>query len=92
MFFNYNLVEEVQVGGLGALAFGCGTTELEHILATQVIAMAKPKKMRIRLDGALGANVRAKDVALHLEHLEQVEEDVAEVALVVTHRGLCSWT
>ena len=43
------------VGGLGALAFGCGTTELAHILATQVIAMKRPKSMRIRLDGTLGA-------------------------------------
>ncbi len=52
------------VGGLGALAFGCGTSELEHILATQVIAMHRPKRMRIRLDGSLGPHVRAKDVAL----------------------------
>ena len=43
------------VGGLGAMAFGCGTTELAHILATQVIAMKRPKSMRIRLDGTLGA-------------------------------------
>jgi 3-isopropylmalate/(R)-2-methylmalate dehydratase large subunit len=54
------------VGGLGALAFGCGTTELAHILATQVIAMKRPKRMRIRLDGALGPQVTAKDVALRL--------------------------
>src|SRR5438874_1092448 len=52
------------VGGLGALAFGCGTTELTHILATQVIAMRRPKRMRIRLDGRLGPQVTAKDVAL----------------------------
>ena len=54
------------VGGLGALAFGCGTTELAHILATQVIAMKRPKSMRITLDGALGAHVTAKDVALKI--------------------------
>src|SRR5262245_37654374 len=54
------------VGGLGALAFGCGTTELAHILATQVIAMTRPKSMRIRLDGRLGAQVTAKDVALRI--------------------------
>jgi 3-isopropylmalate/(R)-2-methylmalate dehydratase large subunit len=54
------------VGGLGALAFGCGTTELTHILATQVIAMKRPKRMRIRLDGALGPQVTAKDVALRI--------------------------
>ena len=54
------------VGGLGALAFGCGTTELAHILATQVIAMKRPKSMRIRLDGTLGPHVTAKDVALRI--------------------------
>src|SRR5262245_24290268 len=54
------------VGGLGALAFGCGTTELAHILATQTIAMKRPKRMRVRLDGRLGAHVSAKDVALRI--------------------------
>src|ERR1700754_2059834 len=54
------------VGGLGALAFGCGTTELAHILATQTIAMKRPGSMRIRLDGTLGAHVTAKDVALRI--------------------------
>lgn len=54
------------VGGLGALAFGCGTSELEHILATQTIAMAKPKRMRIRLDGRIGAWAAGKDIALRI--------------------------
>src|SRR5437016_4430265 len=54
------------VGGLGALAFGCGTTELAHILATQAIAMKRPKSMRVCLDGKLGAHVTAKDVALRI--------------------------
>ncbi len=54
------------VGGLGALAFGCGTTELEHVLATQVIAMKRPKRMRIRAEGRLGPHVDAKDVALRI--------------------------
>jgi 3-isopropylmalate/(R)-2-methylmalate dehydratase large subunit len=52
------------VGGLGALAFGCGTTELEHILATQVITLFRPKRLRINLLGSLGAEVAGKDVAL----------------------------
>ena len=43
------------VGGVGALAFGCGTTELAHILATQVMAMKRPKSMVVRLDGKLSA-------------------------------------
>jgi len=54
------------VGGLGALAFGCGTTELGHILATQVIAMKRPKSMVVRLDGTLASHVTAKDVALRI--------------------------
>ena len=54
------------VGGLGALAFAVGTTELEHVLATQVLATRRPQRMRIRLDGTLGDHVGAKDVALRI--------------------------
>ena len=54
------------VGGLGALAFGCGTSELAHILATQVMALKRPKRMLIRLEGQLGPHVTAKDVALRI--------------------------
>jgi 3-isopropylmalate/(R)-2-methylmalate dehydratase large subunit len=54
------------VGGLGALAFGCGTTEMTHILATEVMALKRPKRMRAQLDGRLGAHVGAKDMALRL--------------------------
>jgi 3-isopropylmalate/(R)-2-methylmalate dehydratase large subunit len=53
------------VGALGALGFGCGTTELVHILATQTMTLTKPKQMRIRFDGRLGDYVGAKDVILH---------------------------
>jgi 3-isopropylmalate/(R)-2-methylmalate dehydratase large subunit len=54
------------VGGLGALAFGVGTTELGHILATQVMAMKRPKRMLVRLEGKLAPHVTAKDVALRI--------------------------
>ena len=54
------------VGGLGAIGLGCGTSELEHILATQTIALRRPKTMRIRLDGRLQAGVGAKDVSLKI--------------------------
>ena len=54
------------VGAIGALAFGCGTTELVHILATQTMALRKPKLMCIRLDGTLEAHVCSKDVILHV--------------------------
>src|ERR1700691_2482183 len=54
------------VGGVGALAFGVGTSEMTHVLATQVMAMKRPKGMRARLDGRLGPHVSSKDVALRL--------------------------
>jgi 3-isopropylmalate/(R)-2-methylmalate dehydratase large subunit len=54
------------VGGLGALGLGCGTSELEHILATQTIALKRPKSLRINLPGRLDRYVGAKDVALRI--------------------------
>jgi len=51
-------------GAFGALAFGIGATEVAHILATQTIWQRKPKSMQIRVEGALGAGVTAKDIAL----------------------------
>jgi 3-isopropylmalate/(R)-2-methylmalate dehydratase large subunit len=54
------------VGGVGALGLGCGSTELEHVLATQTMWVRKPRQIRIRLDGQLAAGVGAKDVILHV--------------------------
>ncbi|MFN4283118.1 MAG: 3-isopropylmalate dehydratase large subunit [Alphaproteobacteria bacterium] len=54
------------VGGLGSLAFGSGTTELEHTLATQTMALKRPKTMRVILEGRLGPGVSAKDAALRM--------------------------
>jgi 3-isopropylmalate/(R)-2-methylmalate dehydratase large subunit len=51
-------------GAFGALAFGIGTSEVEHVLATQCLVQSKPKAMRIRYEGALGAGVTAKDLIL----------------------------
>jgi 3-isopropylmalate/(R)-2-methylmalate dehydratase large subunit len=51
-------------GALGALAFGVGSTEVEHVLATQTLWQRKPRTMRIRVEGALGPGVTAKDVIL----------------------------
>jgi 3-isopropylmalate/(R)-2-methylmalate dehydratase large subunit len=51
-------------GALGALAFGVGTSEVEHVLATQCLPQARPKTMEIRVDGTLGKGVAAKDVIL----------------------------
>jgi 3-isopropylmalate/(R)-2-methylmalate dehydratase large subunit len=51
-------------GAFGALAFGIGTSEVEHVLATQCLVQRKPKAMRIRYEGGLGFGVTAKDLIL----------------------------
>ena len=51
-------------GAFGALAFGIGTSEVEHVLATQTLPQSKPKTMAITVDGALTPGVTAKDVIL----------------------------
>ena len=51
-------------GAFGALAFGIGTSEVEHVLATQCLVQNKPKSMLIRYDGELGFGVAAKDLIL----------------------------
>jgi 3-isopropylmalate/(R)-2-methylmalate dehydratase large subunit len=51
-------------GALGALAFGIGTSEVEHVLATQCLLQNRPKTMHIRVEGTLAPGVTAKDLAL----------------------------
>src|SRR6185503_19429688 len=51
-------------GALGCLAFGIGTSEVEHVLATQCMAMKKSKTMKIEVQGTLGTGVTAKDIIL----------------------------
>jgi len=51
-------------GAFGALAFGIGTSEVEHVLATQTLIQSKPKSMRIRYEGELGYGVTPKDLIL----------------------------
>jgi len=51
-------------GAFGALAFGIGTSEVEHVLATQCLSQQKPRSMRIRYEGELGFGVTAKDLIL----------------------------
>ncbi|MEJ7788620.1 MAG: 3-isopropylmalate dehydratase large subunit [Thermoleophilaceae bacterium] len=52
-------------GAFGALAFGIGTSEVEHVLATQTLQQRKPRSMRILYSGELGYGVSAKDLILH---------------------------
>jgi 3-isopropylmalate/(R)-2-methylmalate dehydratase large subunit len=51
-------------GAFGALAFGVGTSEVEHVLATQCLPQVRPRSMHVRFDGELPPNVTAKDVIL----------------------------
>ncbi|MEX2263023.1 MAG: 3-isopropylmalate dehydratase large subunit [Bryobacteraceae bacterium] len=53
-------------GAFGALAFGIGTSEVEHVLATQCLLQRKSKSFRVRVDGTLRAGVTAKDIILAL--------------------------
>ena len=53
-------------GAFGALAFGIGTSEVEHVLATQTLIQQPAKNMRITVDGSLEPGVTAKDVILHI--------------------------
>lgn len=53
-------------GALGAVAFGIGTSDVAHILATQTLAMARQNTFRVRIDGALAQGVTAKDLVLYL--------------------------
>ncbi|MBF0455813.1 MAG: 3-isopropylmalate dehydratase large subunit [Magnetococcales bacterium] len=53
-------------GAFGALAFGIGTSEVEHVLATQTLPQKKAETLRISVDGSLGVGVTAKDVVLYI--------------------------
>ncbi len=53
-------------GGMGALGFGIGSTELVHVLATQTVIQRRPRTMRVRFEGALRPGVTAKDLILFL--------------------------
>ena len=53
-------------GGVGALAFGIGTSEVEHVLATQTLLLTRSKAMEVRVEGELGPGVTPKDLILHV--------------------------
>ncbi len=53
-------------GAFAALAFGIGTSEVEHVMATQCLIQQKSKNMRVRIEGQVGAGVTAKDIVLHI--------------------------
>ena len=53
-------------GGMGAIAFGIGSSEVAHVLATQVIVQRRPQRMRVNFEGKKSADVQAKDLILYL--------------------------
>jgi 3-isopropylmalate/(R)-2-methylmalate dehydratase large subunit len=53
-------------GGIGALAFGIGTSEVEHVLATQTLLLQPAKTMEVHVEGEVGPGVTAKDIILHI--------------------------
>jgi 3-isopropylmalate/(R)-2-methylmalate dehydratase large subunit len=71
-------------GAFGALAFGIGTSEVEHVLATQCLPQRKPKSMFIRVNGQLGEGVTAKDLALGV--IRQIGTDGA-AGYVIEYAG-----
>ncbi len=71
-------------GAFGALAFGIGTSEVEHVLATQTLPQARPKTMAVNVIGELAAGVTAKDLVLSL--ISQVGTG-GGVGYVVEYRG-----
>ncbi|MGH7949870.1 MAG: aconitase family protein, partial [Candidatus Binataceae bacterium] len=71
-------------GAFGALAFGIGTSEVEHVLATQCLWQARPKTMEVRVTGALPAGVTAKDLILGI--IGRIKTDGA-TGHVVEYRG-----
>jgi 3-isopropylmalate/(R)-2-methylmalate dehydratase large subunit len=71
-------------GAFGALAFGIGTTEVEHVLATQTLPQARPRTMAVEIEGQLPALVSAKDLALAVIDRLGVDGGVGHV---IEYRG-----
>ncbi len=71
-------------GAMGALAFGVGTSEVEHVLATQCLWQARPKTMEVRVEGSLAPGVTAKDLILGI--IGRVGTDAA-TGHAVEYRG-----
>jgi 3-isopropylmalate/(R)-2-methylmalate dehydratase large subunit len=71
-------------GAFGALAFGIGTSEMEHVLATQCLPQQKPRNLQIKINGALPTGVTAKDLALSI--IGQIGTDGA-TAHVIEYTG-----
>ncbi len=76
-------------GAFGALAFGIGTSEVEHVLTTQTLLQYKPKTLELRVDGELAPGVTAKDLVLYL--IGQITTD-GGTGYCVEFTGDAVWT
>lgn len=78
------------LGAFGAYAWGVGTSEVAHVLATQTLTQKKPRPMRIRIDGALRPNVTPKDVILNVIRRHGIDAGVGHAVEYAgsTLRGL----
>ncbi len=89
-------------GAFGALAFGIGTSEVEHVLATQSLVQKQSRNMLVRVNGALGAGVTAKDVILHIigtigtgggtGHVIEYAGEVIEALDMAARMTICNMT
>jgi 3-isopropylmalate/(R)-2-methylmalate dehydratase large subunit len=71
-------------GAFGALAFGIGTSEVEHVLATQTLPQRMPKTLAVEVDGSLPAGTTPKDLILHILHVIGVDGGTGHV---IEYRG-----
>jgi 3-isopropylmalate/(R)-2-methylmalate dehydratase large subunit len=71
-------------GAFGALAFGIGTSEVEHVLATQTLPQARPRTLAIEVEGSLPIGTTAKDLILHILGVIGVDGGVGQV---IEYRG-----
>lgn len=76
-------------GAFGALAFGIGTSEVEHVLATQTLPQTRPRWMSVTVDGQLRPGVTAKDVILHIIGVIGTGGGIGHV---IEYRGSAIWT
>ena len=80
-------------GAFGALAFGIGTSEVEHVLATQTLPQMRPGTMAITVDGDLPAGVTAKDIVLAIiaPHRHRRRHRLASSSTAARRSARCRW-
>ncbi len=77
-------------GAFGALAFGIGTTEVEHVLATQTLRQAKPAAMAVTVEGRLGEDLSAKDLVLGIGSVIEYRGDAIRALSMAGRMTVCN--